>query len=362
MAVTMNNFYKLNYRQNARFFTRVIFRILFVTGTGFGSTAQAIGNCPPVGQSPSCAVLITINPNGSLKFQTDPNIDPYDGIEDTLVGVQNLSGATVFGISLTGNDIFGFDGDGAMNDNYAGPGTSFSLIDSNTGTVNFDNGLNDNGFLWFSLEGSPSQVKLTSSVAIDPGHGFNCPSIGQKVGAVGNVDYTPGNLSGTYLHEDDLTVSISSALANMLSVNQYKVFMTKSDVNSCPTLLERGVRANNSKSNIFVSVHLDKAIPPVPLAYYLGGSKVFYNSTKTSSNTLADLMVDQIASSLGVNNRGTEADNGFGVLKVTTTRMTSVLAEVARLSNPDSDILHAAGSSTKAASGIKSGIDAFLNQ
>lgn len=359
----MHYFYNLNYRQKARFFTRFIFRILFVAGIGFGSTTvQAIGNCPSIGQSPSCAVLITINPNGSLKFETDPSIGPYDGIEDTLVGVQNRSGATVFGISLTGNDIFGFDGDGAGSggSGYEGPEISFSLIDANTGTVNFDNGLDNNGFLWFSLEGSPSQVKLTSSVAIDPGHGFNCPSIGEKVGAVGNIDYSPGNLSATYLHEDNLTVSISSALKSLLSANQYKVFLTKSDVNSCLTLLERGDKANNAKSNFFVSVHIDKAIP-IPLGF-LGGSKLFYNSTKTSSKTLADLMVSQIASNLGVHNRGTEAGNDLGVLKVTTTRMTSVLAEVARLSNPDSDILHAAGSSTKAASGIKAGIDAFLNQ
>ncbi|MDD5215401.1 MAG: N-acetylmuramoyl-L-alanine amidase [Methylococcales bacterium] len=355
----MNNFCKLDYQKNVRFF---VFHILFTIGIGFCSKAVlAIGNCPSIGQSPSCSVLITINPNGSLKFETDPNIGPYDGAEDTLVGVQNLSGATVFGISLTGNDIFGFDYDGATsNGNYEGPGTSFSIIDANTGTINFDNGLNDKGFIWFSLEGAPSQVKLTSSVTIDPGHGFNCPSIGQKIGAVGNVDYSPGNLSGLYLHEDDLTVSISYALRNLLAASQYKVSMTKSDVNSCLTPLERGTKANNAKSNIFVSVHVDKAIP-IKLGI-LGGSKVLYSSNKASSKTLADLMVSQIASNLGVNNRGTETRDDVGVLKVTATRMTAVLAEVARLSNPDSDILHATGSSTKAASGIKSGIDAFLSQ
>jgi N-acetylmuramoyl-L-alanine amidase len=322
----------------------------------------AIGNCPPIGQSPSCAVLITINPSGSLKFETDPNIGPYDGAEDTLVGVQNLSGATVFGISLTGNDIFGFDGDGAGSGStgYEGPGTSFSIIDANTGTVNFDNGLDNNGFLWFSLEGSPSEVKLTSSVAIDPGHGFNCPAIKEKVGAVGNVYYSDVLPDG-YLREDNLTVSIAGALANQLIEDRYKVFMTKSDVNSCLTLKERGTRSNNAKSNIFVSIHIDKALPN-PLGWLLGGSKVFYNSSKTSSDTLAQLMVGQIASNLGVYNRGVTSGDNLGVLKITTTRMTSVLAEIARLSNPDSDILHAAGSSTKAANGIKAGIDAFLNQ
>lgn len=76
----------------------------------FNSNSWAIGACPAVGQSPSCAALITINPNGSLKIQVDGSVPPYDGVEDSLVGVINNSGASVFGIKLTGQDIFGFDG------------------------------------------------------------------------------------------------------------------------------------------------------------------------------------------------------------------------------------------------------------
>jgi N-acetylmuramoyl-L-alanine amidase len=348
-----------------RFSTYEAFVLLFLSTSIFGSTeAQAIGNCPPIGASPSCSVLITINPNGSLRFQTDPSVGPFDGIEDTLVGVQNLSGATVFGISLSGNGIFGFDGDGAVNGNYAGPGTSFSVIDANTGTVNFDNGLPNSGFLWFSLEGAPSQVKLSSTVTIDPGHGLSCATIGQNVGAVGDKDYPPSDPPAGRLHEDNLAVSIALALQSVLTADQYKVVMTKTDVNSCPTFLERGARANNAHSNIFVSVHLNAArsILGIPNPFFPTGTSVLYNSTKTSAKTLADLMVGPIASNLGVNNRGATVDDTIAVLKATVTRMTAVLAEVARLSNPDEDIVHAAGSSTKAATGIKAGIDAFLNQ
>src|SRR5690349_17791167 len=91
-----------------------VLRIATVTTIVFAclSAAHGIGQCPAIGQSPSCSILITIKPNGSLSFQTDPNVPPFDGIEDVLVGVINQSGATVFGISITGNDIFGFDGDG----------------------------------------------------------------------------------------------------------------------------------------------------------------------------------------------------------------------------------------------------------
>lgn len=91
--------------------------------------ARANGNCPATGESSSCSILITINPDGSLTYQTDPQVPPYDGLEDVLVGVVNHSGATVYGISLTGQDIFGLDGDGAgANGAYPGPGTSFTGI------------------------------------------------------------------------------------------------------------------------------------------------------------------------------------------------------------------------------------------
>ena len=78
----------------------------------FGAVpAQA--QCPAIGYSADCSVVIEIRPSGALVFHVNPSIPPYDNIEDTLVGVVNHSGATVFGIALTGNDIFGFDGDGA---------------------------------------------------------------------------------------------------------------------------------------------------------------------------------------------------------------------------------------------------------
>ena len=143
-----------------------------VTVALFSPSAYAIGSCPPVGLSPSCAVLITINPNGSLSFQTDSSVGPFDGVEDTLVGVVNKSGATVFGIFLSGNGIFGFDGDGAgAGGGYEGPGVSFTAKDTNSGTVNFTGGLADKGFLWFSLEGPPTTVNLSHTVTVDPGHG-----------------------------------------------------------------------------------------------------------------------------------------------------------------------------------------------
>lgn len=73
----------------------------------FTSAAYANGQCPAIGLSSSCSILITINPNGSLTFKSDPSVQPFDGEEDVLVGVFNNSGASVFGISLSGDNIFG---------------------------------------------------------------------------------------------------------------------------------------------------------------------------------------------------------------------------------------------------------------
>ena len=84
----------------------------------FASTASASPPTPPFHQCPaygfdtSCAVLLVINEHGGVESYVDPSQGPYDGDEDVLVGVQNNSGSTVTSVSLKGNDLFGFDGDG----------------------------------------------------------------------------------------------------------------------------------------------------------------------------------------------------------------------------------------------------------
>lgn len=340
---------------------RHVFHVAAITfGFFIQANAWAIGNCPAIGYSSSCAVLITINPDGSLGIQTDPSVGPYDGDDDTLVGVINRSGATVFGITLNGNGIFAFDGDGASGSSYAGPGVSFTVQNGNSGTVNFDSGIPNNGFLWFSLEGPPSKIRLASTVTIDPGHGFNCAKVNQNVGAVGVTDFPANNPPAGKLKEDTLTVAIAQSLQSKLAADGYKVVMTKADATSCPTFLERTNIANNAHSNIYVSVHINAA-SSLPFGIDSGAS-VLYNSVKSSSKALADLMAPQIASSIGVNSRGSKIADDKAVLKPTTSRMSAVIAEVARLSGSDETILHTAGTTDKAAQGIKAGLDKFLSQ
>ncbi len=123
--------------------------------------------CPAVGQDTSCAILLVIDADGSLRVRTDSSQGPFDGIEDTLIGVQNNSNTTVFSIPLSSTiDLFGFDGDGLCSASphpsgcpfgptgYEGPGVSFTNIsaDRTSGVVNFAGGIPPGGSAYFSLE------------------------------------------------------------------------------------------------------------------------------------------------------------------------------------------------------------------
>ena len=124
--------------------------------------------CPPVGLDTSCRDLIVINSEGNLEAFSDPTQPPYDGIEDTLIGVQNNSSKTVTKLELASTEeaIFGFDGDGLCTTfnkpagcpfgptGYEGPKTSFTVTNAFEGTVNFLEGtIAKGGSAYFSLEG-----------------------------------------------------------------------------------------------------------------------------------------------------------------------------------------------------------------
>src|SRR5215470_6605196 len=146
-------------------------------GAVFGGATPAAANvCPVVGASSNCGVTITLNPGGTTTV-TASGIGPYDGTEDTLVGVVNNSGGTVNSILLSSKTlaIFGFDGDGLEtyisppkggatgyegaistngSFNTSGPLDTFSGITAGlkSGTLNFPGGLVNGGSAFFSLE------------------------------------------------------------------------------------------------------------------------------------------------------------------------------------------------------------------
>ncbi len=128
-------------------------------------TASATPNiCPNFGADTNCGVIVTINPNLSLSF-SHTGQGPYDSSDDTMIGVLNNSTSTISSLTLTGNNIFGFESDGinaygAPGNNqdttgYGGPMTFFTNIDTSTystGTANFIGGLGAGQSTYFSLE------------------------------------------------------------------------------------------------------------------------------------------------------------------------------------------------------------------
>src|SRR6266487_2625627 len=133
--------------------------------------------CPAVGASPSCQVLLVVNPDGTVSVYSDPDVGDYDGGDDTLVGIRNMSGKAVDAVTVTGpgSDLAGFDGDGLCTygiagcpfgpTGYEGPGTSFvtnTPTGPDTAEVDFTGGLADGASTYFALEGTLTSAVLTA--------------------------------------------------------------------------------------------------------------------------------------------------------------------------------------------------------
>jgi hypothetical protein len=158
-------------------------------GTGGSSVTPPFNECPAVGSDTSCGVLFIIEPDGSVTVLTDPSQPPFDTppVEDTLIGVLNQSSFPVTSLQLTStSDAFGFDGDGicsasttpqapgcpfsTTSSGYEGPDNTFTVADSNHGTVNFINGgLQPGSSTYFGLEGKVTPGSLEFPIAAQPG-------------------------------------------------------------------------------------------------------------------------------------------------------------------------------------------------
>ena len=91
--------------------------LVLIASAGMGAAPAAAATCPTFGFDTDCGLIITINPDGSLTI-TSTGQGPYDGVEDTLLGVVNHSGINQPNISISIHvssiltDAFGFDDDG----------------------------------------------------------------------------------------------------------------------------------------------------------------------------------------------------------------------------------------------------------
>src|SRR5947207_11314105 len=81
--------------------------------------AKGLAQCPAVGHATTCGAIITISDTGATVSLTGQG--PYDGSDDTLVGVVNNSNLPVTAVGIqSGLAIFEFDGDGLTTFGIAG--------------------------------------------------------------------------------------------------------------------------------------------------------------------------------------------------------------------------------------------------
>lgn len=165
---------------------KVCFATVAMLAMGTGAVwAANTTPCPAVGlDTNGCEYIITVTAvNGSGAATSfgvalnSPDQGPFDGSEDTLVGIINNSGGVLKSITLPNNiGQFSFDGDGACtgtysptptaaqclggvftstdpNDYLSLTATSVSAVTGTSGTVNFNN-IANGGTSWFDLEGA----------------------------------------------------------------------------------------------------------------------------------------------------------------------------------------------------------------
>ena len=130
--------------------------------------------CPGVNYDSSCGILVYVTDHGATVV-SNPAQGPYDGGDDTLVGVLNASSRPINSLSLVSTTgAFDFDGDGICAysgwagsaqcyygpTGYEGPGTQLSGS-GNSGSVAFTNTLTPGGSAYFGLENALSAATLS---------------------------------------------------------------------------------------------------------------------------------------------------------------------------------------------------------
>jgi hypothetical protein len=171
---------------------------LVLFGAGHAS-ATSFSQCPATGNDTSgCELLVTVTAasggaaTGWTVATSSPDQGPFDGVEDTLIGIVNGTSSALNSITFNtapGSDIFGFDGDGACPagryipgptatqcgnatqnpTGYGSAGVSFgSNNGDNIGTVNLTGGLAAGASTWFDLEGAITAQTISTSTP-EPG-------------------------------------------------------------------------------------------------------------------------------------------------------------------------------------------------
>jgi hypothetical protein len=228
--------------------------------------ARAASVCPALGADTDCGVIISVTDSGATISVTGQG--PYDGSDDTLVGVVNQStkNLPVSSLKLTSdNNIFGFDGDGIDtygapgnakdSTGYGGPNAYFTNIsaDQTSGTVNFVTPIPPGGTAYFGLENSVA----TATSCQDAINGTVKPTA------------TGANIDATFTPNDGLSLDQAAALCGFKTFD----WMQKDTKHDDPTPLYARNLGGAFNSNVKGPVHLTSkstpwSDPPAGGGYY----------------------------------------------------------------------------------------------
>jgi len=175
------------------------------TAQAAATTTPPFNECPAVGQDPSCELLLVVNPNSTINVLGDPALGPYDGADDTLIGIVNNSAKPVPAITVTGpgSGLSELDGDGLCTysvsgcpfgpTGYEGAGTSITTDPSLPDSAEVDfagTGLKPGATAYFSLEGALTAATITSRTGK-----LHCDPV-LFLGARGSGETGPGSTDG----------------------------------------------------------------------------------------------------------------------------------------------------------------------
>ena len=192
-----------------------------------------------------------------------------------------------------------------------------------------------------------SQGLKGKTIVIDPGHGGTDP------GAVGQQRTM----------EKDITLAVAMQAKALLEKSGANVVMTRTDdrdvfgpnASAVDELKARANFANNGKTDVFVSIHINSAT-----IADAGGTATYYYPKTQYDLMLAQNMQDSLVRAGGLWDRGVNSAN-FYVIK--RTLVPAVLLELAFISNPaEEKLMNTAQFQQRMGQAIVQGLDRFFTQ
>jgi len=143
------------------------------------------------------SLLAVFSANGTVSVYSDSKAGTYDNVEDTQIGILNLSGQTLSAVKLTGSaGFFSFDGDGISATAGAGSGATATGAGAPSNTFDKSTGLYGGPMTYFSLTQGGSSI--TSASGATSGYAnFVNGGLASGKSTYFSLEGDPAGLSGT---------------------------------------------------------------------------------------------------------------------------------------------------------------------